>query len=41
MNGDGKDDIIIGAWSADPGSRSDAGQAYIVFGSSTLNPILA
>jgi len=33
MNGDGKNDIIIGAY----GALNDAGQAYVMFGSSSFN----
>nr|NKB46770.1 hypothetical protein [Legionellales bacterium] len=32
INGDGIDDIIVGAPSADPGGISKAGQAYVLFG---------
>jgi hypothetical protein len=32
MNGDGYDDVCVGAVWADPGGRHDAGQAYVVFG---------
>jgi len=32
VNGDGVDDLIIGANGADPGGNSDAGQSYVVFG---------
>ncbi|ELS00028.1 integrin alpha, partial [Gloeocapsa sp. PCC 73106] len=32
INGDNIDDLIIGARSADPSGRSDAGQSYVVFG---------
>jgi Ca2+-binding RTX toxin-like protein len=33
INGDGYADVIIGAYTADPGGRSSAGAAYVVFGS--------
>jgi Ca2+-binding RTX toxin-like protein len=32
VNGDGRDDLIIGASMADPGGRADAGESYVVFG---------
>ena len=32
VNGDGIDDLIIGANAADPGDRYNAGQAYLVYG---------
>lgn len=32
FNGDGIDDVIIGAYLANPGGRTDAGASYIVFG---------
>ena len=32
VNGDGIDDLIIGAPGADPGGRYDAGESYVVFG---------
>src|SRR4028119_2306214 len=35
VNGDGFDDLIIGASSADPNGISDAGQSYVVFGSNS------
>lgn len=33
INGDGKDDLIIGAFGADPNGVENAGQGYVVFGS--------
>lgn len=33
VNGDGIDDIIIGAFSADPAGNADAGESYVIFGS--------
>ncbi|WP_445247708.1 beta strand repeat-containing protein [Microcoleus sp. OTE_8_concoct_300] len=35
VNGDGFDDLIIGARNADPNSISAAGQSYVVFGSNS------
>jgi hypothetical protein len=32
VNGDGFDDVVIGAWGADVGSSSSAGETYVVFG---------
>ena len=32
VNGDGIDDLIIGAWGAAPNGDSDAGESYVVFG---------
>ena len=32
VNGDGFDDLIIGAYGADPGGDSFAGATYVVFG---------
>ena len=32
VNGDGLDDLIIGAFLADPNGNSDAGESYVVFG---------
>jgi hypothetical protein len=36
VNGDEIDDVIIGAFSADPGGRYSAGESYVVFG--TFSP---
>jgi len=35
VNGDGYDDLIIGAYGADPNGQSAAGQVYVFFGSTT------
>ncbi len=32
INGDGLDDLIVGALNADPGGRDSAGSSYVVFG---------
>ena len=32
VNGDGINDLFIGAQKADPGGRTDAGESYVVFG---------
>lgn len=32
VNGDGVDDLIIGASTADPDGKSSAGESYVVFG---------
>ena len=34
VNGDGRDDVLIGAHGADPLLRSDAGAAYVLYGGS-------
>jgi hypothetical protein len=35
VNGDGIDDLIIGAYAADPGANNLAGESYVVFGKAT------
>jgi hypothetical protein len=32
VNGDGLDDLIVGARQADPSGKSHAGRSYVVFG---------
>jgi hypothetical protein len=32
VNGDGLDDLIVGAYQADPNNKSSAGKSYVVFG---------
>ena len=35
VDGDGIDDLLVGAWAADPGGRRDSGESYVVFGRDT------
>lgn len=37
INGDGYDDLLLGASRADPQGRNDAGAAYVIFGRSKIN----
>ncbi|MBF0099021.1 MAG: FG-GAP repeat protein, partial [Magnetococcales bacterium] len=39
LNGDGFDDLIIGAMQADPNGISDAGSSYVIFGSHSTNAV--
>ena len=39
VNRDGYNDVIVGAFSADPGGRSLAGEAYVIYGNTTLSDI--
>jgi uncharacterized protein (DUF2147 family) len=39
VNGDGLDDLIIGAYGADSDNRSEAGRSYVVFGKKTGNVV--
>ena len=36
LNGDGIDDVVIGAYGADPNGRSSAGESYVIFGSTDI-----
>lgn len=36
VNGDGIDDVIVGAFKAGPGGRTDAGQSYVIFGGAAV-----
>ena len=36
INGDGTDDLIIGAWLADPAGGADAGETYVIYGGGSL-----
>ena len=39
VNSDGYDDIILGAEDADPGGRTQAGEAYVIYGNENLSDI--
>jgi len=39
VNGDGRDDVIVGAWAADSNGRSDSGSASVVFGRTSTSSI--
>lgn len=41
VNNDGRDDIIIGAFNADPNGLASAGQSYVVFGFGPNQPPIA
>ena len=40
VNGDGLDDVIIGAWGSDPDANYSAGGSYVVFGPSPVTGLL-
>ncbi|CAC9648955.1 Flagellar hook-length control protein FliK [uncultured Gammaproteobacteria bacterium] len=39
VNGDGLDDLIVGAYGADPSGKSYAGKSYVVFGKANSSAI--
>jgi hypothetical protein len=39
VNGDGRDDVVVGAWAAASRGRFNSGSAYVVFGSSSTAAI--
>jgi FG-GAP repeat len=39
VNGDGRDDVVVGAELADGGGRNEAGSVYVVYGKATTEPV--
>lgn len=39
VNGDGRADLVLGAWDADNNGRTDSGSAYVVFGKASTTKI--
>ncbi|MFK7954726.1 MAG: integrin alpha [Lysobacterales bacterium] len=39
VNGDGLDDVVIGAYTHDAGGSSASGRSYVVFGKTTFDPV--
>jgi hypothetical protein len=39
INGDGLDDLIVGAYQADPSGKSDAGKSYVIFGKTDTDAV--
>ncbi len=39
VNGDGYADVVVGAMSADPGGRTNAGSSYVIFGGSSVTSV--
>ena len=40
LNGDGRDDMIVGADTGDPNGVTDAGQSYVIYGRQSFGPNL-
>jgi hypothetical protein len=38
INGDGLDDLIVGAYSVDPSNKPNAGKSYVIFGKQDNTP---
>jgi hypothetical protein len=39
VNGDGLDDLIVGAWRAGLSSKADAGKSYVIFGKTDTDAV--
>ncbi|SHN93962.1 integrin alpha, partial [bacterium endosymbiont of Bathymodiolus sp. 5 South] len=39
VNGDGLDDLIVGAWGADPSGKTNAGKSYVIFGKTDTDAV--
>jgi hypothetical protein len=39
INGDGLDDLIVGAWEVNPSNKESAGKSYVIFGKTDTDAI--